>query len=234
MCVRYLLLLLAFLAGCPIDPDQSAAAEPLGNTLQAADRRMHDRLIGARRIEEAIVHGDLDRAQVEAHAIAVLDEHDALPAWQPYFESVRGAAHEIEQATNPASAARSMAELGRRCARCHQASTARVTFPKEDQPPHDKRLATQMFAHQWAAAQMWQGLIAPSDKQWNAGATALAKAPLAIVAEGEPALGIGNDIARVRLYANRALRAAAPDDRVAIYGDLLATCTHCHATIRDR
>jgi hypothetical protein len=127
-----------------------------------------------------------------------------------------------------------MAELGRRCARCHAAINAKVVFPKEEQPAQVKRLATQMFAHEWAAAQMWQGLIGPSDERWKAGATALAKAPLAIVAEGEPALGIGDDIAKVRLFANRALRAGSTDDRVSIYGDLLATCTHCHAAIRDR
>jgi len=232
MCVRNLLLL-ACLAGCPIDPDQTAAAQPLGPTLQAADKRMHDRYAAAQRIEEAIVHGDLDRAHVEAHAVAALDEPAALPAWQPYFDSVRTAAAELEHATSPAGASHAMAELGRRCASCHQAAGAKVTFAKEDQPPKDKRLAGQMFAHQWAAAQMWQGLIGPSDKLWTTGASALAKAPLAIVAEG-PTLGIGDDIAKVRLYANRALRAGALDDRVAIYGDLLATCTHCHATIRDR
>ncbi len=230
----YLLVILVCASGCPLDPEPAAQAQGLAATLQATEKRMHDRFGAARRIEEAIVHSDLDRAHVEAHTIAQLDETGVLPTWQPYFEAVATSAREIERATNAGSAAHTMADLGRRCARCHDAIHAKITFPKEDQPAQDKRLATQMFAHQWAAGQMWLGLIGPSDERWKAGATALSRAPLAIVAEGEPSLGIGDDIAKVRLYANRALRASSADDRAAIYGDLLTTCTHCHATIRDR
>jgi hypothetical protein len=89
-----------------------------------------------------------------------------------------------------------------------------------------------MLGHQWAAYRMWEGLIAPFDARWLDGAELLEGAPLAIAAESDQ-LGIADDIARVRLYARRALT-ARPDERPAIYADLLGTCARCHATIRDR
>ena len=93
-----------------------------------------------------------------------------------------------------------------------------------------------MLGHQWAAAQMWQGLIGPSDERWRAGAHALTQAPLHIVAAAvtpNSELDI-DDIARVRLYARRAEAAGSQDARGDIFGALLATCAHCHAVLRDR
>ena len=197
---------------------------------------MHLRFGAARRIEQAITHSDLERAHAEAHALAALDEPDVLPAWRPYFEEIRAAARQLEAAGGVIVAAQLTATLGRRCARCHEAIAARITLPAEPPPSGDPRLVIQMLGHQWAAAQMWQGLIVPSDDRWLAGARALTTAPLNIVAQGvTPASELDvDDIARVRLYANRALTAASWDDRADTFGRLLATCAHCHAVLRDR
>jgi hypothetical protein len=43
-----------------------------------------------------------------------------------------------------------------------------------------------------------------------------------------------DDLARIRLYANRALTAGAQDARAELLGTLLTTCAHCHAVLRDR
>jgi cytochrome c5 len=43
-----------------------------------------------------------------------------------------------------------------------------------------------------------------------------------------------DDVARVRLYARRALAAQSQGARAEVFGQLLETCAHCHATLRDR
>ena len=197
---------------------------------------MHVRFTAAMRIEQAIAHSDLDRAHSEARELGVLEEPDALPTWRPYFESIRDAARQIELAPSVVGAAPLTAELGRRCARCHEAISAKIRFPVEPPPPDDPKLAAKMLGHQWAAAQLWQGLIGPSEERWIAGARALTTVPLTMVAQAAtPSSGAElDDVARVRLYANRALTTGAQDARGELFGTLLATCAHCHGVLRDR
>jgi len=227
------------LGGCqpeahdPVSPGQNGS---LAAAIQAEHQRMHVRFGAALRIEQAIAHSDLDRAHAEAHGLAALDEPEALPAWRPYFEAIRDAARQVELAGGVIGAAQLTATLGRRCARCHEAAAAHITFPAEPPPTGDPKLAIQMVGHQWAAAQMWQGLIGPSDARWLAGARALTAAPLNIVAQSvTPASELDvDDVARIRLYANRAVTTMSQDARAEVFGTLLATCAHCHAVLRDR
>lgn len=87
-----------------------------------------------------------------------------------------------------------------------------------------------------AVEQMCQGLIAPSDARWLAGARALTRAPLHIVAQAvtpRSELDV-DDVARIRLYARRGEAAASQDARADLFGALLGTCVHCHAVLRHR
>jgi cytochrome c553 len=199
--------------------------------------RMHQRFAATRRLELAIAFGQLDAAHAEAGMIARLDEPDMLPAWQPYVEQIRASAREIEKAPDLVAAATMSAILGRRCARCHEASSAKLAFAREAGPSSGARLASHMASHQWAATRLWEGLVGPSPERWLEGARAMAGAPLAIVAEGDdlpPDVAVAGDVGRIRLLATRALAAPTPDDRTALYGELLSTCVRCHAKIRDR
>jgi hypothetical protein len=60
-----------------------------------------------------------------------------------------------------------------------------------------------MPVHQWAAAQMWHGLVGPSEEQWVVGARALTTVRLTSVAQGvTPTSELDlDDLARIRLYA---------------------------------
>jgi hypothetical protein len=134
-----------------------------------------------------------------------------------------------------------MGTLGQRCAACHQAAPATIAFPKVLEPRGDpdprQRVPGQMAHHEWAAARMWEGLIGPSDALWTQGAAALARTPMTLTAEaGEPGhdLGIADDAARLHLYGTRAGQVATLQERSQLFGDLLATCAHCHSVIRDR
>jgi cytochrome c553 len=215
----------------PPPPPSGLAAE-----IEAAQHRMHLRFTAAVRIEQAIAHSDLPRAHAEAHELTELEEPAALATWQPYFAAIRDAARQVDAAGDVIAASRVTAQLGRQCARCHEAIAARVAFPVEPPPAGDAKLVIQMLGHQWAAAQMWQGLLGPSDGRWQAGARALTTAPLNTVAQAvTPTSDVDvDDVARIRMYARRALTTGAQDERAELFGTMLATCAHCHAVLRDR
>lgn len=235
--MSFIVAWLAF-GSCHIEDNTLVLNRPhsLASASMAAHRRMHTRFEAARRIEQAIAFSDLERTRAEAHDLAVFEEPDVLLTWRPYFEAIRDAAHQVESSGGVMDAARLAATLGRRCAECHEAIAAFVTFPADPRPADDFKLAAKMLEHQWAATQMWEGLIGPSDDRWLTGARALTTAPLTIVAQSvAPSSELDiDDVARVRLYANRAYAAASLDARAELFGTLLATCAHCHAVLRDR
>ena len=223
-----------WLAGCGA---MDGASRDLPAKAIEVRERMHVRFAATRRLELAIAFGQLDAAHAEAGAIARLDEPDLLPAWQPYVDQIRASAREIERTTDLVAAATTSAILGRRCAQCHEASSAKLVFAEEARPAGSPKLPSHMASHQWAATRMWEGLVGPSLERWREGARAMAGAPLAIVAQGDdlpPDLAVADDVSRIRLLATRALAAQTPDDRAALYGQLLSTCVRCHAKIRDR
>lgn len=219
------------IAGCQVVGDRDPAT--LADRVAAARDRMHVRFAAAKAAQVAIAVGDLDSARASAGQIAALVDPDILPEWRPYLDDIRAAAARTAASADPVVAAKAMAQLGRDCARCHEATDAKIAFAIEPPPAETGRLAAQMTSHQWAAARMWEGLIGPSTERWLAGARVLAGASLTITAEGGE-LGIADDAARAKLLARRAIEVGAPSDRAALYGELLATCADCHAKIRDR
>ncbi len=238
---RFAFLLVAWfgLDACHIDEGALALNRPdLARATLVEQRRMHARFDAATRIEHAIAFSDLERARTEAGNIIGLDVSNVSLTWQPYFDSLRDAAQQVESSRSLGEAARRTATLGQRCANCHLAIAARVEFPAEPRPSGGRKLASEMKAHEWAAAQMWWGLIGPSNDHWTAGARALTTVPLTIVAQ-RPTSGSEldvdvDDVARVRLYARRAMTMSDPDARADLFGTLLTTCAHCHTVLRDR
>lgn len=219
------------LAGCAIETEPARPAT-LVDDVRAIEERMHARFASVQRIERGVVTSNLDEVRAGASVIATLDEPKALPVWRPYVTAMRDAARDLMRVENPVEAARLTAELGRQCGRCHQAIGAELTFPEPPRPDAGPKLQERMQGHQWAVARMWEGVIAPSEQRWTAGAQALERAPLTYVAEsGE--LGIADNVMAIRQLARRAPTLVSHTERAELYGQLLATCAGCHATIRD-
>jgi cytochrome c553 len=230
--------ILLFLGACQVDrpSKRPPEAQPVGgfaDKVQALVQRMHTRYTGARRLEEAIARSDLERTRLEAHALGVLDEPDVLPIWRPYFEAVAESARQIEAAGDVRAAAGQFAILSLRCAHCHDAAAAKIVLA---QPAGAGTGKIGMAEHQQAALTMWEGLMAPSEAHWLAGAQALTTVPLTMVARAAtPGFEDDvDDVARIRLYARRGLDAQGRDARADVFGSLLGTCAHCHAVLRDR
>lgn len=234
------ILVVIALAGCESRAAPQRRDEPFDSLVKKVietKHRMHQRFVATDTIRTAISLGDTESARAAARTIETLDEPEILPEWRPYLADLRAAAAQVAVATDPVTEAKAFALVGLRCAQCHQASAARIAFPTVPGPRDKPQVAGQMAAHAWAAARMWEGLIGPSPVLWRAGAESLSDARLTIVADGDVPgheLGIGDDVARVRLLATRAKSVDTLEDRAEIYGEVLATCVRCHAAIRDR
>jgi hypothetical protein len=89
-----------------------------------------------------------------------------------------------------------------------------------------------MNRHVWALDRMWEGLIAPSDAAWRAGAVALADAPLHF--SGQSNEQANQLAAKVHELAGSARSASSAKDRAGVYGELLQTCSLCHEALGMR
>ena len=231
----YVVLMVVVSGGCERQCESKATTPITGLVEREEWSRMHQRFDAANRIVAELTRGDLVGAQSEAHVVDELDEPKAAPRWRPYFSNVSASALAIERADSLAAAARSTATMARQCAACHEQVGATIKLRPEPKPPEGLHVAGQMRTHQWAAQHMWEGLIASSNERWLTGATELSTIALTLVA-GEstaPRSNISGDVEQVRIFANRALASTDQDARALIFGEILGTCSHCHAAIRD-
>lgn len=213
----------------------SAPVDGAGADAPTLRAHMDDHFAAAARIERAVVRSDLDQARVEATYLAEHTEHAAVADWAPYVEAMRAGALHVKEAPDLTMAAGAAAVLGMHCSRCHTDHSAIVAFPWEAPPPADGTSATRMRRHQWAAARMWEGLIAPSQTLWTEGASMLAGADLdSLVGDRLIRDHDARDLlARVRALAARAPAADSSEARTVLYGELLTTCAACHQLARD-
>lgn len=232
-------LVLASLLGCgappaPAPPPSAPQGEDaaLWSAVLAAQRHMHTRYAASQSLVDALTRSDMTAIRATASTLRTTSDPEALPRWQPYITAVQDAANQIELTTTLRAAASGTALLATRCATCHVAISARVRFRDDPIPVDHAALAQQMTRHRWAAQQLWQGLIGPSEDRWTAGAEALIAMPFDIVAQAGS--NDVDDAMWIRAYGRRALAARSDSARADVFSDLLVTCAHCHATLRDR
>ena len=128
-----------------------------------------------------------------------------------------------------------MAVLAQRCAACHEARAAIVTFDWEPEPPVASTLASVMARHRWAAARLWEGVVGPADARWSEGATSLAAVSFdpVLLGDRDDATRLGDIATKIKRLAREAIATEGQAERVALYGELLQTCASCHALTRD-
>lgn len=233
------LVLACALAGCggepspatprpaPPPPTQAPAAATPGPELHA---QMHQDLLRAAAIREAVIAGELDDTRAPARWLV----EQSLPVpddWRPHVAAMQAAAREVLDASDIKTAAAATGRLARQCGACHRSVGARhdMSFPPAPPPGTDPKHAMQL--HQWAAERLYQGLISNNDDAWSAGASALANAPLhieEITADVELPEELHGLAGAVHQLGTRAGAATDPDARAQLYGELVASCATCH------
>jgi len=245
-CIPALILATGACASEPAPKRQTSAASPASSAGQEADtakaafdraHHMQASLWLALSTRDALVDGDLEDAKTSARALASHDYAGTIPdAWKHWIGEVQKQAGEITIAGNVDDASQSLAALALACGNCHYHHDAGPAVAPE--PPVEWRegpdtLDERMIRHADGVVQMWAGLVQPSDDAWRAGTITITRAPLEapITQDGKTDPRSGAALERVRGLAKRARTAATYAERGMIYGELIATCAHCHATM---
>jgi mono/diheme cytochrome c family protein len=181
---------------------------------------------------DSVVDGELDVIRAPLLALAGYRYESVAPGgWMKGIAQLQAAARLTAQAQTLSAAASGIATMGHVCGQCHteQGGPSVDHYSSEKKGPRSDGFDARMFRHAWAMERMWEGLTAPSDNAWQAGAAALAQAPVA-VPKTRPALppAVVQTLTLVRQLGVKAATAESADAREKVYGELLVTCADCH------
>lgn len=200
-----------------------------GETPAAFKSTVKDHAVYGALMRDGIARGDLDAAHRAAHALVQLVTETERPVPRSRIGDTVDAAARVEAAQDIPAAAREFAVLSQSCGACHTAFGGPRSFPAEP-PPDAVAVGPRMRRHQWGAARLWEGLVAPSNEAWKSGAETLSDAPLNF--ESELGKGPRPEIDKLTTTVHElgvtAASAASASVRVDVYGKLLTTCADCH------
>lgn len=183
-------------------------------------------------IEQLLIAGRLAEGTALAYLLVRRLDDPGLASWSDRDQRVADAAQALVEAPSLDEALRREVRVMAECAGCHAtAQVAPKLRPAPAVPVDDGGRPARMARHVWAVDRLWEGLVAPSDERWTRGLDVLAQTPMPFAPRSDaPLLGARlQDVAR-RQLAGRAVTDL--DDRAAAYGELLVTCTACHASLR--
>jgi len=227
-------------------PAQAPAQRSAGNEVAVQHRQserelelhMRANFLVAVDARDAVIDGDLVRAIEALNWIAEQNFDGLLPdRWKPYSARLQQTARAGAQAQTLQDAAQRVAAVAQRCGECHQNfKTGEDRGAEEAQgfaPVGPEHVETRMVRHQWAADELWHGLVIPSDKTWGGGARILVDAPPNPPQHPDGTVDpqLKAEIADLRRLGERAAGASDVGRRVEVYGDLLGRCAGCHVRL---
>jgi len=180
--------------------------------------------------------GRLDGVRTEANELLARESGAGLPAdVASHIEELRIYAGLAARAPDATSAASAVSRVAAACGSCHKSMKRGPTYQVVTGPPAGENpVATRMIRHRWAADQLWDGLVGPSDESWRAGASVLRDAPLFTddlthdVQHYEAVTKLAWTVHELGARANSARDQSV---RAALYGELLGTCASCHSLL---
>ena len=210
----------------------TAAEEPPPIATDSIESFMLEHFVISTGARDSIVDGDLEAIRTPLLALAEYSYASVAPGgWMKGIAQMQAAARLTAQAQTLTAAASGIAAMGRTCGQCHSDKGGPVVqhYMAEEGEPKSDRLDGRMFRHAWAVERLWEGLTAPSDNAWMAGASALTLAPAA-APETQPPLtpSVTKTLDLVRALGTRAIRADSAAVREKVYAELLVTCAECH------
>jgi hypothetical protein len=213
--------------GAPEIPT-AAPSEAAEATIRAS-MQGHDKHGDAMR--DAMVRGDLDGAKGEAKLLAEMRLTGPVSGlFQHLLDSMKDAAARASGANDLKEATHDVGVLGKTCGDCHSVFGRPGMIVGQPAAPASGVRAS-MQRHQWAAEQLWEGLVVPSDDAWSAGALALEDAsltPESLTPGKSPVPRVGELTRTVHDLGRQAADVERADTRADLYGQMLGTCAECH------
>lgn len=216
----------------------TTAAATVGTTTTAADpntdevrQHMHEHWGLAVVVRDATIAATLDELPDVAGELADHKAPDALAAHREHIRAMRQAAEQAQKAPNTTEAAAAVASIARACGDCHVAAGVKPVLPSDDLPPDEDATKAHMLHRDFAARELWAGLVMPSDERWARGAQALNAKPLKkgdFFEDWEVTDALIQLDAKVYGMRDRVMAASTRDERVAVYAELITNCATCH------
>jgi hypothetical protein len=193
---------------------------------------MHENYALYNAVERLLLRRNLDDARDMAKLIGAFPYDVGLAAWAPQIAAVRGRAADLANAPTLDDACRRAGQLAHACAACHVASKAAPEFRQPPaQPPDLATVEARMARHLWAVERIREGVVGGVDESWRTGLEVLASAPLPWPsADGERAT-LARRVHELAKLARQRSATDPPTARARFYGELLVTCSTCHALV---
>jgi cytochrome c556 len=184
----------------------------------------------------AVAAGDLSRVKAAGEDLLARETGAGMPAGaQDRVEELQAFTRLAVGAPDVTAAARAVARVGAACGSCHRQVKRGPNYERlSDAPQGGSPVAERMLRHRWAADRLWEALVGPSDKAWDAGVTVLSDAPLFTdeltreVAQYEAVTRLAWTVHDVGARSRDVHDVRARAD---LFGDLLATCASCHTLL---
>lgn len=212
-------------------PTSTTPSEQQTPTVQA---KMAEHFGSSATMRRALVSGDLRAFRAAAATLSDKELSANLSdTWKPHLEDMRAAARRARDAKTMGTATRALADVGRACGGCHE----KLGGPKLTvgaPPAGGSGAKPHMARHAWAAARLWEGLMAPSNESWTKGAEVFTDAPLApeAVAGPQSVPPEVNELAkRAHQSGTRAHTAKDATARTKAVADVYGTCVGCHTKL---
>lgn len=214
------------------DDERAATGSVLYGDQLTRVLQMHESYLTLITARDAVANGETDIGRELLTEVATQPMPEGISAiWAPEVLNLHAAAGRGARAEQPEGVAQGIAEAAKSCGSCHTATGYLPQLAGQMAPPSPDTPSSLMKRHAWAAQQLWDGLIIPSEDRWNEGAKVLAESNVSptnlftneYVAEVGAARVHGLQAATRKVVA-----ADAWDQRAEAYGELLHTCASCH------
>jgi hypothetical protein len=183
---------------------------------------------------DALIAGDLARAKQAADRLARTDYAATLPPdWMPWTARLQQHAADLSLAGDLGGAAQALGRIALVCGECHELHDAGPAHPRVQSLPWEdppEALDARMQRHQLGIAQMWDGLVLPSEQAFRSGTVTITRAPLRAPEQATAPIAeaLKARVEEVRALAKDARRATTYEERGRVYGELIARCAQCH------
>ena len=214
--------------------DSNAAANV---QISAAERptieeRMKDHDKRGEALRDDAARGDLGAVKRDAAALARLRFDGALDTdWNQKIDAMNAVAASVADSPDLGTALQGVGILAKTCGDCHSTKGGPRLMTREPGAAGSGARPT-MVRHAWAATELWDGLVVPSDEAWARGALELSEPSLApeLLTPGQsPVPRVEELMETVRVLARQAEKIHATDERATLYSEMLASCAECHA-----
>ena len=223
------MMLTLAIAGC-VGPDVDDIAERHEQTVTQMER--HDG--EATTMRTALIGGNLQLVrQASAELAARLPISGIASRLDGHQSELKSIAGRLAAASTIDGAAAGVGELVVSCGSCH--ADVGILPPPQSDIPNGETWESAMARHSWAADEMWTGLVWRSDARFRQAVEVWNAAPLAQPHTADDKRFTPQVLSledRVHDLAEQAASKMEPSRRGALYGEMLATCSACHALVR--